>query len=86
MYPHHQRHLDIRSLRINYELLVRISEPEVAAEARTIFGADLGQSQRIEPATWAKRSFWAKLREDWAHFVLARVDPYLAGRQLKTLR
>jgi len=79
--------LDIRSLRINYELLVRILDPEVAAEARDIFEADLEHSRRIDPATWSKsRSFWAKLREDWAYFVLARIDPYLAGRQLKTLR
>jgi len=79
--------LDIRSLRINYELLVRISEPEVAAGARTIFDADLEHSKRIDASTWSKsRSFWGKLREDWAYFVLARIDPYLAGRQLKTLR
>ena len=79
--------LDVRSLRINYELLVRISEPDVAAQARTIFEADLEQSQRIDPSTWGQsRSFWAKLRENWAYFVLARIDPYLAGRQLKTLR
>jgi cardiolipin synthase len=79
--------LDIRSLRINYELLVRICEPEVAAEARSIFEADLAHSRKIEPSTWSKsRSFWGKLREDWAYFFLARIDPYLAGRQLKTLR
>jgi len=79
--------LDIRSLRINYELLVRISDPEFAVEARMIFAADLAHSRRIDPATWSKsRSFWGKLREDWAYFVLARIDPYLAGRQLKTLR
>ena len=79
--------LDVRSLRINYELLVRISDPEVAAEARSIFEGDLAQSRRIDPLTWSKsRNFWSKLREDWAYFVLARIDPYLAGRQLKTLR
>lgn len=79
--------LDVRSLRINYELLVRISDTEVAAQAREIFGGDLAHCQRIDPETWRKaRSFWTKLREDWAYFVLARIDPYLAGRQLKALR
>jgi len=79
--------LDIRSLRINYELIVRISDPDLTTEAQTIFQADLEQSQRIDPVTWSKsRSFWAKLREDWAYFLLARIDPYLAGRQLKSLR
>jgi cardiolipin synthase len=79
--------LDIRSLRINYELIVRISDPDLTTEAQSIFQADLEQSQRIDPVTWSKsRSFWAKLREDWAYFLLARIDPYLAGRQLKSLR
>lgn len=79
--------LDIRSLRINYELLARISEPQVAVQAEAIFAADLEHSQRIDPSTWSKsRSFLTKLREDWAYFVLARIDPYLAGRQLKLLR
>ena len=79
--------LDVRSLRINYELLVRIEAADVAGEARHIFQGDLEQSQQIDPMTWSKsRSFWAKLREDWAYFVLARIDPYLAGRQLKALR
>jgi len=79
--------LDVRSLRINYELLVRISDAEAAAQAREIFAADLAHCQRIDPETWRKsRSFWTKFREDWAYFVLARIDPYLAGRQLKALR
>jgi cardiolipin synthase len=79
--------LDVRSLRINYELLVRISDPELAAQARSIFESDLAQSRRIDPATWRKsRNFWNKLRENWAYFVLARIDPYFAGKQLKTLR
>src|ERR1051325_6279270 len=51
--------MDVRSLRINYELLVRISEPEVAAEARIIFEADLVHSKRIDASTWSKsRNFW----------------------------
>ena len=59
----------------------------VAAQAGELFAADLEHSRRIDPSTWGKsRTFWRKLREDWAYFVLARIDPYLAGRQLKTLR
>jgi cardiolipin synthase len=79
--------LDVRSLRINYELLVRIEDPHLAAEGREIFEKDLQHCRRIDPETWPKsRTFLDKLREDWAYFVLARVDPYLARRQLKTLR
>jgi cardiolipin synthase len=79
--------MDVRSLRINYELLVRISEPALAAEAREMFGRDLVHCRRIERLTWKKsRNFWAKLKENWAYFILARVDPYIARRQLKYLR
>jgi cardiolipin synthase A/B len=79
--------LDTRSLRINYELSLRISDAKVAAEAREIFVNDLQHCRRIDAETWRKsRSLWSKLREDWAYFILARVDPYLARRQLKTLR
>jgi cardiolipin synthase len=73
--------LDARSLNINYELLVRITEPAVVGEARLIFAEILAQSRRVEPAAWPRsRSLWTKLLENWAYFVLARVDPYLARR------
>jgi cardiolipin synthase len=78
--------LDVRSLNINYELSVRVHDPTLAAEGREIFDTDLQHSQRIDPVTWRKsRSLWSKLKEDWAYFVLARLDPYLARRQLKAL-
>ena len=75
--------LDARSLNINYELLVRITDPLAVSEARAIFAEILENCRRIEPAVWRKsRSLWTKLLEDWAHFFLARVDPYLARRNL----
>jgi cardiolipin synthase len=79
--------LDARSLNINYELLVRITDPAVVKEGRAIFNEVLKRCRRIESATWRQsRSFWTKLMEDWAYFVLARLDPYLARRRLKYLR
>lgn len=79
--------LDSRSLRINYELSVRLSEPGVVAEARGIFEDVLRHCRRIDPATWRRsRTFWNKLKERWAYFVLARLDPYLARWQLKNLK
>ncbi len=72
--------LDTRSLNINYELLVRIVDPAVVAEARAMFNDALQHSQTIEPVAWRKsRSIWTKLMEDFAYFFLARVDPYIAG-------
>jgi len=72
--------LDTRSLNINYELLVRITETEVTEQARQIFADALKHSERIDRTVWRKsRSLWTKLLEEWAFFVLARVDPYMAG-------
>lgn len=71
--------LDVRSLKINYELLVRVAEREVADRAREIFEADLKYCRPIDRLTWRKsRTLWNKLKERWAYFFLARVDPYLA--------
>ena len=78
---------DIRSLNINYELLVRLPHETLAKEARATFARDLKHSQRIDPATWRKsRSFWRRVRERWAYFMFAHVDPYISRRQMKPLR
>ena len=75
--------LDARSLNINYELLVRITDPLALSGAQDIFHEILAHCRRIEPAQWRKsRTLWTKLLENWAHFFLARVDPYLARRNL----
>jgi cardiolipin synthase A/B len=79
--------LDIRSLRINYDLFLRLTEPQMAEEARSIFADALSQSRRVDPQQWMhSRGFWEKLKERWAFFLLARVDPFLAKRQLRHLR
>lgn len=78
--------LDRRSLRWNYELMVRWAEPSRAAEARTIFAAALPHARRIEANEWRRsRSLWTRWRERWAHFLLARVDPWLSRWQWRTL-
>ncbi|MCI0745987.1 MAG: phospholipase D-like domain-containing protein [Verrucomicrobia subdivision 3 bacterium] len=79
--------LDVRSMGINYELLVRIDDRAMAARAREIFEEDLKHCKRIDPTAWRKsRTLWSKLKENWAYFVLARLDPFLARRQLRALR
>ena len=79
--------LDLRSLNFNYELMVRIQDAALAAEAREMFERDLKHSRRIDPATWRyERSLWTKWREDVAHFLLTRIDPFIARWQLKFLR
>ncbi len=79
--------LDARSLNINYELQVRLAGPDIAAEAREIFAADLRHSRRIDRESWAgSRNLWTKLLEEWAYFLLGRLDPYLARWRMKSLR
>lgn len=78
---------DVRSLGINYELVLRVRHHRLAQEARELFADALTHSRRIDPVAWrASRTFWTKLKERWAHFLLARVDPYFARRQLRRLR
>lgn len=79
--------LDVRSLRINYELVLRVKDDGLSAEANEIFENDLRHCLKINPESWGKsRTLWNKLKEDWAYFVLAKVDPYFAGRQIRLLR
>ena len=76
--------LDVRSLKINHELLVRLSERKAAVEALSLFGKDLQQSKPIERDEWRRsRGIFSKLKERWAYLVLARLDPYLARVQLR---
>ncbi len=70
--------LDSRSLQLNYELLVRVTDPETVQAGREIFESVLAQSRRVEPKTWRRaRTRWQRWRERGAFFLLARVDPYM---------
>jgi cardiolipin synthase A/B len=78
--------LDPRSLSINYELMIRFTNPQLAREAREIFAEALKHSTKIDFPSWGKsRSFWMRLRERVAFFVLARVDPHVARWQWRSL-
>jgi len=78
--------LDHRSLHINYELMLRFSDPTMAREARERFELDLTHSARIDPRAWRRtRTFWEKLKEQWAWTVLVHWDATLARWQLKRL-
>ncbi len=79
--------LDTRSLNINYELLVRIKDRQLAHEARLIFNDHLTHCREIRRGTWRRsRRFWEKLMERVSHFILARLDFTFARRQLVKLR
>jgi cardiolipin synthase len=74
--------LDARSLSINYEVLVRIPNPDLAEQAREIFAGDLKHCRRIDRKEYRKgRKPWQSFIERCAFFILARIDPYIAHRQ-----
>jgi cardiolipin synthase len=78
--------MDKRSLLVNYELLVRVESRELAEQSAEIFSRTLEHCTRIERETWrASRTFWTRLKEEWAYFVLSKVDPYLTQLQLRVL-
>lgn len=78
--------LDIRSLRINYELLVRIHSPELAAQVRAAFTDDRSRATRIDHDEWLRqRRWWQGWLSFGAYLLLVRLDPYLARRRLRRL-
>ena len=79
--------LDIRSLRLNYELIVRFHDRNIAEGAAEIFENILEHSRRIEPETWPQeQTWWQRWKYRWANFLLTRVDPFVALRQLRAKR
>lgn len=75
--------LDVRSRQINYELMLRLPVPALAAQARDLFEHDLVYARPIEAA---RPTRIARCRDAIAYFLLSRVDPYLAQRKLRALQ
>ena len=78
--------LDRRSLNINYELLLRLVWPQLAAQARELFAGSLLHSRAVPAAQWqARRHWWERWRSRAAYWLLTRVDPLLARRPMRPL-
>jgi cardiolipin synthase len=79
--------LDIRSLNLNYELMLRFEGKAIAAGAREMFEHALQNSRRIDPETWFESlSWWQRWQHQWARFLVARIDPFIALRQFQIVR
>jgi cardiolipin synthase len=74
--------LDIRSGRINYELVAIVADAALAAQARADFEDDLKQSVRIRIEEWRNRSLVQKLKERLSYWLLARFDIFVARREM----
>lgn len=71
--------LDQRSLNINYELMVRFENEEMAAEARQVFTSMLNHCREITFDEWVKsRGLWRRIKQRWAYLLLVRFDPLVA--------
>jgi cardiolipin synthase len=71
--------LDSRSLNINYELMLRVPDPRLAAEGREIFSDIRAHSRRVEPEHWRRsRDLWERIKGRLARWVLKHLDPYIA--------
>jgi cardiolipin synthase A/B len=77
--------LDPRSLRINFEIMLRIRDAALAATAGRQFEADL--TQRSTPITRDSlehgRSWWQRLQQRLAYWFFARLDPEIATAKLQ---
>jgi cardiolipin synthase len=79
--------LDIRSLNLNYELMLRFTDKITTAQVQAIFENTLKYSRKIEFHEWRKtQNFWRHWKNHWAHFLLARIDPFVALRQFRTIK
>lgn len=79
--------LDVRSLRINYELMIRFAGAGMTEQARDIFDDFLKNCRQVTAEDWSRsRTFWQRLKQRWAYFLLNRVDPYIARWQWRSLQ
>ena len=77
---------DLRSLKLNYELMLRFEAETAAAAARDIFDDALKHCRKIDLPHWrASQSFWQRWQQHWAHFLLTRLDVFCALRQFQAL-
>lgn len=74
--------LDVRSGRLNYELVAVVLDPGLAAGARADFEGDLAESVRIELPAWRARPFLQKVKERIGYWLLARADPFISRLEI----
>ncbi|PZU11722.1 phosphatidylserine/phosphatidylglycerophosphate/cardiolipin synthase family protein [Sphingomonas sp.] len=71
---------DMRSLFLNLELMLRISDPAFAAHMRRYFEGEVADSNRITPALVARAGLLDRLRWGIAYFVMAVLDANVTRR------
>lgn len=78
--------LDPRSLRLNYELMVRLESPAIAEAARAVFDDARARCTEVRKEEWLHTlPLWTRLKQRFAWFVMARLDPWIALSQWRAL-
>lgn len=78
--------LDIRSLKLNYEIMLRLKEETIAEGARNYVERVMKHCRRVELSDWQKsQTFWTRWKSYWARWLLRYMDPYVALKQFHAL-
>jgi cardiolipin synthase A/B len=78
--------LDQRSLSLNYELMLRIEDADLARTARQIFRDAQAHCRQVRLDEWNRScSLWRRFRQHWSYFLLVRIDPYIVRRQWRAI-
>lgn len=78
--------LDRRSLHINFELLLRMQWPELAADARRWHESAMKHSTPLSLPQWrAGRTLGGRILSSLAYLLLSRVDPLIARRRFRAI-
>lgn len=76
-----------RSLHIDYELMVRLEDPGLVGQAEALFDHFAEQARPMDLAEMRRSaSLWTRLRQRVAYYVIARLDPLVAGWLWRRLR
>ena len=72
--------------RVANSIQLRFEDKMAVTEAQEIFGHAMKHYRRIEFHPWRKtQTFWQRWKNHWAYFLLARIDPFVALRQFRTM-
>jgi cardiolipin synthase len=78
--------LDPRSLRINFEVMVRVQDAGLAARARQQFEEDVARSTRVTHEMCWEWPWWERVYQKVAQWILGRLDPRVAENLLRRLQ
>lgn len=78
--------LDPRSLRINFEIMIRVRDPALAARARQQFDEDIKRAAMVTPESVWDVPWWELIDQRVARWILGRVDPRVSENMLRRMQ